>query len=338
MHAFPDEMPDDMIAIDPAAPGGPEVLVPIRRPVPRPAAGEVLIKVAAAGVNRPDILQRKGHYPPPPGAPTILGLEVAGTIAAVGDGVTGHRVGDPVCALLAGGGYAGYVAAPAGQVLRVPQGLSMVEAASLPETVFTVWVNVFERGYARDGEVLLVHGGTSGIGVAAIQLAKAFGLKVLATCGSDDKCAAARGLGADVVINYRMEDFVERVRAETGGRGVDLVLDMVGGDYVQRDLDCLAEDGRVALIAVQGGAHARIDLVQLMMRRLTVTGSTLRARPALFKAMVADELRANVWPLFDIGVVRPVIDSVFALEEAAAAHARLESGGHVGKVVLTVGG
>lgn len=334
MHAFPDEM----IAIDPAMPGGPEVLAPVKRPVPRPGAGEVLIKVAAAGVNRPDILQRKGHYPPPPGAPTILGLEVAGTVAAVGEGVASPRAGDPVCALLSGGGYAGYVAVPAGQVLRVPQGLSMVEAASLPETVFTVWVNVFERGYARDGEVLLVHGGTSGIGITAIQLAKAFGLKVLVTCGSDDKCAAARNLGADVAINYRSEDFVERARAETGGRGVDVVLDMVGGDYIQRDLDCLAEDGRVALIAVQGGTHARIDLARLMVRRLSLTGSTLRARPAVFKAMVAEELLANVWPLIDVGVVRPVIDSVFALDQAAAAHARLETGAHVGKVVLTVEG
>ncbi len=329
--------PDEMIAIDPAMPGGPDVLAAVRRPVPRPAAGEVLIKVAAAGVNRPDILQRKGKYPPPPGAPSIPGLEVAGTVAALGEGVSAHRVGDPVCALLTGGGYAGYVAVPAGQVLRVPEGLSMVEAASLPETIFTVWINVFERGYARDGEVLLVHGGTSGIGVTAIQLAKAFGLKVLVTCGSDEKCAAARRLGADVAINYRTEDFVERARAETGGRGVDLVLDMVGGDYIQRDLDCLAEDGRVALIAVQGGTHARVDLARLLVRRLTITGSTLRARSAAFKAMVADELEANVWPLIEQGVIRPVVDSVFALEDAPAAHVRLESGDHIGKVVLQIG-
>ena len=325
-----------MIAIDPAEAGGVEVLVPVSRPIPVPGPDEVLVRVAAAGVNRPDVVQRQGNYAPPAGASTILGLEIAGTIAALGEAVEDLRVGDPVCALLPGGGYAEYAVAHAGACLPVPPGLSMVEAAALPETFFTVWVNLFERAYARDGETVLVHGGTSGIGTTAIQLGKAFGLTVLATCGSDEKCRQAQGLGADLAINYKDADFVEAVNRFTGGRGVDIVLDMVGGDYIARDMACLAEDGRISVIAVQGGAKATIPLFPMMVRRFHLTGSTLRPRSKAFKALIAKELRDNVWPLLEQGRLRPVIDSRFPLAEAAKAHARMESGGHFGKIVLEV--
>jgi NADPH:quinone reductase len=330
-------VPETMLAIDPAAPGGPEVLVPVRRPVPRPGAGEVLVRVAAAGVNRPDVMQRLGLYPPPPGAPTIPGLEIAGEVAAAGDEVPPELIGQPVCALVAGGGYAEYCVVPAGQCLPVPEALSMVEAAALPETLFTVWTNLFERGFAAEGDTVLVHGGTSGIGTMAIALAKLFGLGVIVTCGSDAKCDAARALGADHAINYRTGDFVEAVLAITGERGVEVVLDMVGGDYLPRNLKCLADDGRHVSIAVQGGASATIPIFDVMRRRLTLTGSTLRARSVEFKSMVADELARTVWPHVAAGRLKPVIDRSFPLADAAGAHRRMEAGEHVGKIVLTLG-
>ncbi|WP_167104187.1 NAD(P)H-quinone oxidoreductase [Sphingomonas oligoaromativorans] len=325
-----------MIAIDPEAAGGPDVLVPVERPVPRPGQGEVLIRVKAAGVNRPDVLQRKGHYPPPPGAPSILGLEIAGTVVAVGEGADASMLAQPVCALVAGGGYAEYCVAPAGQCLPVPPAISMIEAAALPETVFTVWSNLFERAYAMEGDAVLVHGGTSGIGTTAILLGKLFDLTVIVTCGSDEKCARATELGVDHAINYKTQDFVEEVKRIAGGKGVQAVLDMVGGDYVARNLACLADDGRHVTIAVQGGVKAEINLVEVMRRRLTLTGSTLRARDVTFKALVADELRRNVWPHVAEGRLRPVIDSVFPLAEAAKAHARMDGGDHVGKIVLEI--
>ena len=324
-----------MAAIDPEAPGGPEVLTLVRRPVPQPGPGEVLIRVEAAGVNRPDVLQRRGLYPPPPGAPSIPGLEVAGTVVAAGEWVSALVPGQPVCALLAGGGYAEYAVAPAGQCLPVPVGLAMVEAAAIPETLFTVWTNLFERAYARDGETLLVHGGTSGIGTMAIALGTLFGLRVIVTCGSDEKCRRAEELGAANAINYREQDFAEAVKDITGGRGVDIVLDMVGGDYLARNVACLKDDGRHVSIAVQRGATAEINLFDVMRRRLTLTGSTLRPRSAEFKSLVAQELRANVWPHVEAGELKPVIDAVFPLAEAAEAHRRMEAGEHVGKIVLT---
>lgn len=326
----------EMNAIDPAEPGGPEVLELVRRPVPKPGQGEVLIKVAAAGVNRPDVLQRRGLYPPPPGAPSIPGLEVAGTVAAAGEGVTLLEPGQPICALLAGGGYAEYAVAPAGQCLPVPSALTMIEAAAMPETLFTVWTNLFERAYAREGETVLVHGGTSGIGTMAIALAKLFGLKILVTCGSDEKCARAEALGADGAINYREQDFAEAVKDFTGGRGVDIVLDMVGGDYFPRNLACLVDDGRHVSIAVQRGAEADLNLFDIMRRRLTITGSTLRPRSAEFKSLVAQELLAVVWPHVEAGQLKPVVDKVFPLEDASAAHKHMESGHNVGKIVLTI--
>ncbi|MBW4329794.1 NAD(P)H-quinone oxidoreductase [Stakelama sp. CBK3Z-3] len=326
-----------MTAIDPAQAGGPEVLVACERPVPRPRAGEVLIRVAAAGVNRPDVMQRQGNYPPPPGAPSIPGLEIAGTIAALGEDVGQEHLGQPVCALVAGGGYAEYALAPVGQCLPVPDALSMVEAAAMPETLFTVWTNLFERAYASDGDTVLVHGGTSGIGTMAISLANLFGLTIIVTCGSDDKCAAAKRHGADYAINYKTEDFVERVADITNGEGVAAVLDMVGGDYVARNLKCLAEDGRHVSIAVQRGAKAEIPIFAIMQRRLTLTGSTLRARDTAFKALVADELHRTVWPHVEAGRLKPLIDKSFALKDAAKAHARMESGDHAGKIVLTTG-
>jgi putative PIG3 family NAD(P)H quinone oxidoreductase len=327
-------LPQTMICIDPSEAGGPEVLQPAERPLPMAGPGEVLIRVAAAGVNRPDVLQRRGMYPPPPGAPSVPGLEVAGEIVAVGDGVSAAEIGRKVCALVAGGGYAQFCAAPLGQCLPIPDGLSMAEAAALPETLFTVWTNAFERGFAREGETILIHGGTSGIGTMAIALCKLFGLTVIVTCGSDDKCAAARALGADHAINYATEDFVEAVKAATGGAGVELVLDMVGGDYVTRNLACLKEDGRHVTIAVQRGATAEINIAALMVRRLMMTGSTLRARPVSFKTAVAEELLRQVWPLVAEGKLRPVMDQSFPLSDAAAAHARMEAGAHVGKIVL----
>jgi len=325
-----------MLAIDPDAPGGPEVLVPVARPIPKAGAGEVLVRVAAAGVNRPEVLQRQGKYPPPPGAPSILGMEIAGTVVALGEGVDDSLLGKKVCALIAGGAYAEYAVAPAGQCLEVPERLSLVEAAALPETLFTVWSNLFDRGWAQPGESVLVHGGTSGIGTMAIALAKLFGLTILVTAGSDEKCAAARGLGADLAINYKTQDFVEEVKTFTGGKGVQIVIDMVGGDYVARNLQCLAEDGRHVSIAVQGGATATIPVWDVMRRRLTLTGSTLRPRSVEFKSLLADELRRHVWPLVAEGKLKPIIDRSFPLAEAPAAHRRMEAGEHVGKIVLTI--
>ena len=330
-------IPTMMRAIDPAQPGGPEVLQIVERPVPVPGEGDVLIKVAAAGINRPEVLQRMGAYPPPPGAPSIPGLEVSGTIAAVGEGVERDMVGQPVCALIAGGGYAEYAVAPWGQCLPVPEALSMIEAAAMPETLFTVWTNLFERGYAAEGDTVLVHGGTSGIGTMAIALCKVFGVTVIVTAGSEAKCHAARKLGADHAIDYRAQDFVEEVKRITGGEGVAVVLDMVGGDYVPRNLQCLADDGRHVSIAVQGGAMATIPIFEVMRRRLTLTGSTLRPRSVAFKTAVADELARAVWPHVASGELKPVIDTVFAFADAPDAHRLMESGDHVGKIVLEIG-
>ena len=331
------DLPDTMIAIDPEMPGGPELLQPVERPVPKPAEGEVLIKVAAAGVNRPDILQRKGGYPPPPGAPSIPGLEVAGIVVAAKGLAEEALIGQPVCALIAGGGYAEYAVAPAGSCLVVPEALTMIEAAAIPETLFTVWINLFERAFAAEGETVLVHGGTSGIGTMAIALARLFGIRILVTCGSDEKCARARELGAHAAFNYRTEDWVAEVKAATGGTGVQAVIDMVGGDYLPRNLQCLAEEGRHVSIAVQRGATAEIPIFEIMRRRLTLTGSTLRPRSNEFKRMVADELDRMVWPHVREGRLKPVIDTTFPLAEAAKAPARMEAGDHVGKIVLTVG-
>ncbi len=317
--------------------GPPEVLQPVTRPDPVATAGEVLIEVHASGVNRPDVMQRKGMYPMPPGVSDLPGLEVAGTVAggAAADlQAAGLRLGDPVCALLAGGGYAERCVAPVGQVLPVPAGLSMIEAAGLPETFFTVWQNVFSIARLQPGQALLVQGGTSGIGVTAIQLAKARGASVIATAGSDEKCAACLALGADRAVNYRTQDFVAAALEFTAGRGVDVVLDMVAGDYVERELQCLAEDGRLALIAVQGGTSSRIDAGLVLRRRLSITGSTLRPRPLAYKAALARELRAEVWPLLESGRIRPVVHRVLPAAAAAAAHALMESSQHVGKIVL----
>jgi len=326
-----------MTAIAISAPGGPEVLQPTTRPVPQPGPGEVLIRVAAAGVNRPDVLQRMGFYPPPPGASDLPGLEIAGTIVGVGPGGDPEHLGQAVCALVAGGGYAEYCLAPVGSCLPVPKGFSMAEAAALPETVFTVWHNLFERGYVRDGETVLVHGGTSGIGTTAIGLCKLFDIKIIVTCGSADKCAAAIALGADLAVDYSSEDYVEAVKAFTGGKGVNVVLDMVGGDYLPRNLVCLAEDGRHVSIAFQRGAKAEIDITDVMRRRLTLTGSTLRARSADFKALLADEIHRTLWPRLAEGGWKPAMDQAFPLADASAAHARMQAGEHVGKIVLTVG-
>lgn len=327
-----------MNVVEIAGHGGPEVLRSASRPRPRPGPGEVLIEVEAAGVNRPDVLQRQGHYPPPPGASDIPGLEVAGRIAAMADDVGEWSVGDRVCALLAGGGYAGCAAVPAAQCLPVPRGLGPVEAAALPEAFFTVWTNVFERGRLRAGETLLVHGGSSGIGTAAIALAHARGARVLATAGSAGKCAACEALGAERAVNYRQEDFVPVVKQMTGGRGVDVVLDMVGGDYTPRNLDCLATEGRLVQIAFLRGPKVEVDLRVVMQKRLTVTGSTLRARSVAEKGSIARALREHVWPLIEEGRVRPVVHATFPLERAADAHRLMESGAHIGKIVLVVKG
>lgn len=325
-----------MRAIEITQPGKPEVLQLCERPLPVPQAGEVLIRVHAAGVNRPDVLQRLGKYPVPPGASDLPGLEVAGEIVDGDLDGSGFAKGDLVCALVQGGGYAAYCTAPLAQCLPLPDGLTTLEAASLPETFFTVWSNVFDRAALAPGETLLVQGGSSGIGVTAIQLASALGHTVYATAGSDDKCRACEALGAARAINYKTEDFSAVVRALTGGRGVDVVLDMVGGDYVAREIDCLADDGRIALIALLGGARATVDLGQVLRRRLVLTGSTLRPRPVAFKAAIAAALRERVWPLFGAGRLRPVIHQVFPLEQAAAAHALMETSTHVGKIVLRV--
>jgi putative PIG3 family NAD(P)H quinone oxidoreductase len=327
-------IPNVMRAIDPAESGGPEVLCSVERPVPRPGPGEYLIQVTAAGVNRPDVMQRLGLYPPPPGASPIPGLEIAGPIVAAGDGADPSLIGTQVCALVAGGGYAEYCAAPAGQCLPLPAGYGMFEAAALPETFFTVWSNLFQRGGAKAGDTILVHGGTSGIGTTAILLGKLFGLTAIVTAGSAEKCRRALEIGAAHAVNYHEQDFVEEVKAFTGGKGVDVVLDMVGGDYLPRNIACLAEEGRHVSIAAQRGAKAEIPIWPIMAKRLTLTGSTLRARAASFKASVADELVREVWPR--LGMVRPVIDSVFPLEEAADAHRRMEAGEHVGKIILTM--
>jgi putative PIG3 family NAD(P)H quinone oxidoreductase len=311
---------------------GKDELVLVDRPVPRPGTDEVLVRVAAAGVNRPDILQRKGLYPPPPGAPDILGLEVAGEVVEGPDELIGRNV----CALVAGGGYAEYCVAPIGTCLFVPDAISLIEAAAMPETLFTVWVNLFERGFAADGDWVLVHGGTSGIGTMAIALGRLFGLKVIVTCGSDEKCARALALGAEAAINYREQDFVEEVHRVTERRGVDVVIDMIGGDYLPRNLASLAKEGRHVSIAVQRGATAEIPIFDIMRRRLILTGSTLRPRTIEFKTMVADEIAKTVWPYVEGGRLKPVVDSIYPLADAAAAHARMEAGEHVGKIVLEV--
>ncbi|MEM8987165.1 MAG: NAD(P)H-quinone oxidoreductase [Pseudomonadota bacterium] len=323
--------PEKMTAIEISKPGGPEVLRPVKMATPRPGDGQVLIEVAAAGVNRPDAIQRLGLYPAPPGAPDTPGLEVAGTVVAVGESVDGLAAGDSVCALVAGGGYAEYCLVDAPLALPVPKGFSLLQAASLPETYFTVWTNVFEDAKLASGETLLVHGGTSGIGVAAIQLAKAFGAKVFTTCGAEEKCAAAKTLGADLAINYRTEDFRDIVK-DAGG--VDVVLDMVGGDYLPRNLSCLKPKGRHVSIAFLNGSQTEIDFMPVMLKRLRLSGSTLRARPLPEKAAIAAALREKVWPLFETGALKPVIDATFPLAEAANAHARLETSAHVGKIML----
>jgi putative PIG3 family NAD(P)H quinone oxidoreductase len=329
------QIPSTMVAIDPAEAGGPEVLQPAERPVPRPGPGELLIKVAAAGVNRPDVLQREGKYPPPPGAPSILGLELAGEVVGLGEGGDARLMGRPVMALVAGGAYAEYAVAPSGQCMAVPPSLSMVEAAALPETLFTVWSTVFERGRAAPSETLLVHGGTSGIGTIATMLGKLFGLTVIVTAGSTEKCRRALEIGADQAIDYKTQDFVAEVNT-LAPDGVNLVLDMVGGDYVPRNLDCLAPEGRHVSIAVQRGASAEIPIWKIMQRRLTLTGSTLRARDVGFKTNLRDQLTRTVWPLLADGRLKPVIDSTFPLAQAADAHRRLDAGDHVGKTVLTM--
>lgn len=325
-----------MRAIEIVQPGGPGVLQPCERPVPQLKPGEVLIRVLAAGVNRPDVFQRLGQYPVPPGASDLPGLEVAGEIVDGDLGASGFNKGDLVCALVQGGGYAEYCAAPLAQCLPVPQGLSALEAAALPETFFTVWSNVFQRAALAAGESLLVQGGSSGIGTTAIQLAKALGHRVFATAGSADKCRACEDLGAERAIDYKTEDFAAIVKALTNGQGVDVVLDMVGGDYVAREIGCLADDGRIVVIALLGGAKANVDLGQVLRRRLTITGSTLRPRSVAFKAQIARELRERVWPLLEAGTIKPVIYKTFPLEDAAAAHTLMESSAHVGKIMLQV--
>ena len=325
-----------MIAIEISRPGDPDVLVPVERPRPVPAPGEVLIKVAAAGVNRPDVFQRRGRYPPPPGASDIPGLEVAGVVEEVGADVRDLHAGDAVCALVAGGGYAEYCAAPAPQCLPVPRGLDYVAAAAMPETFFTVWTNVFERGRLQANESILVHGGSSGIGTTAIQLARAYGARVFATAGSAEKCAACERLGAERAINYREADFVAAVRQLTGDRGVDVILDMVGGDYFARNLEALALEGRLVEIATLQGAKAELNIQTIMQRRLTVTGSTLRARPVADKGAIARALRVRVWPLVESGAVKPIVHATFPLRQAAEAHRLMESSAHIGKIVLTI--
>ena len=324
-----------MICIDISQPGGPEVLRPIERPDPVPAAGEVLIRVAAAGVNRPDVMQRRGNYPPPPGASDIPGLEVAGTVAALGDGVTGWRVGDRVCALVSGGGYATMCVAPAPQCLPVPAPLDLTAAAAIPETFFTVWTNVFDRGHLVAGETALFHGGTSGIGTTAIQLARARGATVFVTAGSDEKCRACEALGASHAINYRTQDFVTVTRELTGNRGVNLILDIMGGDYLPRNLIALAVDGRLVQIGLMGGDSSTIDLRRVLGRRLTVTGSSLRPRSVAEKGEIASALLREVWPLLERGTVKPIVHRVFPLQDAAAAHQLMESSEHIGKIVLS---
>jgi NADPH2:quinone reductase len=330
------QLPDHMLVCEIRAPGAPEVLVPGERPLPVPGHGEVLVKVAAAGINRPDVFQRKGLYPPPPGASDILGLEVSGEVVALGDAVSGLKLGDKVCGLLAGGGYAEYAVIPELQCLPVPGELSMLEAAALPETYFTVWSNVFDRGGLKAGETILIHGGSSGIGTTAIQLAAAMGATVYATAGTDEKCRACEALGATLAVNYKEQDFVEVFQEATDGRGVDLILDMVAGSYLERDVTLAAVDGRIVIIAFLGGTRADMDWRPVMVKRLTITGSTLRPRSVEEKGEIAASLREQVWPLLESGRIRPVISKVFPLEQAAKAHALMESSKHIGKIMLEV--
>ncbi len=329
-------IPSQMTAIEIKEFGGPENLVPTTRPVPEPALGEVLIKVAAAGVNRPDVLQRMGGYAPPPGASDIPGLEVAGEVVAVGEGVTRLKVGDTLCALVAGGGYAEYCVAPEAQCLAVPDGYDMVKAAAVPETYFTVWTNVFDRGRLAGGESFLVHGGASGIGTTAIQLAKSFGARVFATASTDEKCRQIEALGAERGINYKTEDYVEVVKELTDGKGVNLILDMVGGSYIQRNISALAVEGRLVYIAFLGGPKADVNFAPVMLKRLTITGSTLRPQSIEAKAAIGKSLEEKVWPLLNAGTVKPIIDSVFPLDQANKAHERIDDSGHIGKIVLKV--
>ncbi|MCF8466619.1 MAG: NAD(P)H-quinone oxidoreductase [Sneathiella sp.] len=329
-------VPETMTAIEIKKFGGPEGLVPATRPVPQPGHEEVLVKVAAAGVNRPDVLQRMGGYAPPPGASDIPGLEISGTVVAAGAGVTKYKIGDRLCALVAGGGYAEYCVAPEAQCLNIPKGFDLVQAAALPETFFTVWTNVFDRGHLTGGETFLVHGGASGIGTTAIQLAKAFGARVFTTASTDEKCRAVEQLGAERGINYRTEDYVEVVKELTGGRGVDLILDMVGGDYIQRNITALAVEGRLVYIAFLGGAVAEVNFAAVMMKRLTITGSTLRPQSVQAKSEIGARLEKKVWPHLSAGSVKPVMDSIFPLTEAAAAHTRIDDSSHIGKIVLQV--
>lgn len=329
-------LPDSMLAMAIGEPGGPDVLTPERRALPEPASGQVLVRVAHAGVNRPDCLQRAGAYPPPPGASDLPGLEIAGQVVALGDNVEPALRGQQVCTLVNGGGYAEYCLATAGCCLPVPKGMMLAEAAAMPETLFTVWHNVFERGALGEEETLLVHGGTSGIGSMAIKLAKLFSIKVAVTCGSADKCAAAREIGADLAINYREQDFVPLVRDFTDGKGADVILDMVAGSYTQRNLDCLAVDGRLVTIATLGGAKAEINIARLMVKRHTLTGSTLRPRSDAFKSALASEILREVWPAVEAGTLRPQMDRHFPLTGAADAHRLMESGDHIGKIVLDI--
>jgi putative PIG3 family NAD(P)H quinone oxidoreductase len=322
--------------IEISTPGGPYVLMPVKRPVPKPAPGELLIAVAAAGVNRPDLMQRQGNYPPPPGASDIPGLETAGTVAALGENVTGFKVGDAVCALLAGGGYAEYVAVPAVQCLPVPEGLTMIEAAAVPETLFTCWTNLIDGGQLKAGDTVLIHGGASGIGTTGVQLAKALGATVFVTAGSPEKCEACRKLGADLAIDYKAEDFVAAVKQVTGKRGVEIVLDMVGGDYIRRNIEVLGTGGRHVSIATQGGIEATIPIFKVMQKRLILTGSTLRPRSAAEKGKIAEALHKAAWPMIAAGRIKPIIHATFPLVKAAEAHRVLEGGDHIGKIVLTV--
>jgi len=325
-----------MSVVEIASPGGPEQLKLAQRPVPRPGDGEVLVRVAAAGVNRPDVMQRQGRYPPPPGASDLPGLEIAGEIAALGPKASGLSIGDKVTALLSGGGYASYAVAAAPLCLPLPEGISMVEAAAIPETFFTVWTNLFDRGRCKAGDTVLIHGGTSGIGTTAIQLAAAWGARVFATAGSDDKARACERLGAVRGINYRTQDFVEVMRAETAGNGVDVTLDMVAGSYVARNLEIAALEGRIVMISLIGGARAEVNLGTILTKRLTLTGSTLRSRTVAQKAEVADAVKKNIWPLLAAGRVRPIIHATFPLAEAGEAHRLMESSNHIGKIVLTI--
>lgn len=330
------KFPETMRAIEISKPGGPDVLVPATRPVPVPGVGQILIKLAAAGVNRPDALQRAGSYAPPPTASDLPGLEGAGTVAAIGPGVSRWQVGDAVCALLPGGGYAEFCVTDQDHALAIPAGMDMTNAAALCETMFTVWSNTFMRGGLKGGESFLVHGGSSGIGTTAIQLAKAFGARVFTTAGSAEKCQACLDLGAEIAINYRDQDYVKLVKEATCGAGVDIILDMVGGDYISRNISALALEGRLVMIAFLGGPKADINFAQIMMKRLTVTGSTLRPQSDQAKGVIAEQLRNHVWPLLSAGTIAPVMDSTFPLDQAADAHRRMESSGHIGKIVLTI--